>query len=186
MDNINTLIKLEKGQKIDSQLGIKPSLPFAPMTPAIFALSPYVFLIVLQTDWTKKEIRNASNRISFDIAEIDDVIDIVVHIDDCIDFDVAFNANQVAPEIQFQHVEEGKGVGFYIVFTDCDTVILHQRLCSLNDEQSNEFIDVLLEQQKKNISLEEYNRKINKLYNEMSIQEIKANSFIHQNFFHRR
>lgn len=180
------LIKMEKGEKIDESLGFKSTSPFAPLIPAIVALSPYVFLIVLQGDWTKKEIRNASNRIAFDIAEIDDIIDVVVQIDNCIEFDVAFHANNVSPEIEFQHVESGKGIAFYITFIDCETKILHQRLCSLNDEQSNEFIDILLEQRKKGMTKEEYSRKVNKLYDEMSMEEIKANSFIHQNYFYRR
>lgn len=180
-------ILIEKGKKLKlGNVEIKPISPLEELVPMIVCLSSNLFVIVLQTDWTRKEIRNAANRIAVDIAEIDGVLDLIFRIDNCIDFDVAYNAANTDPEIQFEHVEEGTGVAFHIIFIDTNCTVLHQRLCSLDDDKSNALIDTLNEQREKHYSKETYTAMVNRLYNEMSVQEILANSFIHQNFFKRR
>lgn len=182
---MNTLT-IENGKKF-SEFGVKPSLPSISHPPRIIATSSSMFLIILQADWTRRELKNISNsRIVFDVANINDVIDIVITMGEELEFDVAYNVNLTASEIQFQEINEGEGVGFHIILVAPDTTVLYQRLISLNTDLSNDFIHTLLEVKEKNYTKEAYNKKIMQLYNEMTVKEIKKNAFIHQNSFKRR
>lgn len=184
MDNYK-LEKVEVGEKLD-WLGIKPCTKTREINPFIVAVGPAVFLIVLQGDWTRKELRNTDNRLTIDITEIDDVLDFVFTIQDCVNFDMTYNVYNTAPEIEFVEVEEDKGVAFHLVFMDCDTYVLKQRLVSLNTEPSNDLIHTLQDIKSKNFTKEQYNQKITQFLQNISFEEAKRNSFIHQNFYRNR
>lgn len=178
-------LKIENGEKL-THFGVKPELPSANLAPRIKAISSFMFVIVLQADWSKREIKDITNsRIVIDIANINDVIDIVITMGG-MKFDVAYDVNQAASDIHFQEVEEGKGIAFHIILVSPDTTILYQRLFSLNTEPSNDFVNTLLDIKQKGYPKDVYMKKTMQLYNEMTVDEIQKKAFIHQNFFKKR
>lgn len=180
------MLEIRKGEKL-SILNVKPISSIDNVPPRIVALGPYTFLIVYQGDWTKKEIRAIGERLTIDIAMIDDVIDIVTSFNNILEFDITYDVNITSPEIEFQRVEEDKGIAFHFVFLDCDTTVVYQRLVSLTTENSNAFVDALLEVKEKQYSREEYRRKTLDFFREYPlIKSIKDEAFIHQNFFKNR
>lgn len=158
-------------------------VPKGQFRPSIFLLSPTMFLIALQTNWTPSEIKAFQNRISLDIAYINDVLDIVITIDGNITVDVAYNSGHKSNSIEFSHFEEGTGMAFHLVMIDNDLTVLNQRIVSLDTDKSNDFVDTLIELENKHFPMDVYNNKINQLYSMMSIQDIKRNAFIHQGAF---
>src|SRR5699024_11005496 len=113
------------------------------------------------------------NRISLDIAYINDVLDIVITIDGNITVDVAYNSGHKSNSIEFSHFEEGTGMAFHLVMIDNDLTVLNQRIVSLDTDKSNDFVDTLIELENKHFPMDVYNNKINQLYSMMSIQDIK-------------
>lgn len=184
MDSIhdnNDGIMIAVGKKLE---GLKiTQVPKGQFRPSIFLLSPTMFLIALQTDWTPNEIKAFQNRISLDIAYINDVLDIVITIDGNITVDVAYNSGHKSNSIEFSHFEEGTGMAFHLVMIDNDLTVLNQRIVSLDTDKSNDFVDTLIELENKHFPMDVYNNKINQLYSMMSIQDIKRNAFIHQGAF---
>lgn len=184
MDSIhdnNDGIMIAVGKKLE---GLKiTQVPKGQFRPSIFLLSPTMFLIALQTDWTPNEIKAFQNRISLDIAYINDVLDIVITIDGNITVDVAYNSGQKSDSIIFNHFEDGTGMAFHLVMIDNDLTVLNQRIVSLDTDKSNDFVDTLIELENKHFPMDVYNNKINQLYSMMSIQDIKKNAFIHQGVF---
>ena len=174
-------ILIAVGKKLE---GLKiTQVPKGQFRPSIFLLSPTMFLIALQTNWTSSEIKAFQNRISLDIAYINDVLDIVITIDGNITFDVAYNSGHRSNSIEFSHFEEGTGMAFHLVMIDNDLTVLNQRIVSLDTDKSNDFVDTLIELENKHFPMDVYNNKINQLYSMMSIQDIKRNAFIHQGAF---
>lgn len=184
MDSIhdnNDGIMIAVGKKLE---GLKiTQIPKGQFRPSIFLLSPTMFLIALQTDWTPNEIKAFQNRISLDIAYINDVLDIVITIDGNITVDVAYNSGHKSNSIDFSHFEDGTGMAFHLVMIDNDLTVLNQRIVSLDTDKSNDFVDTLIELENKHFPMDVYNNKINQLYSMMSIQDIKRNAFIHQSEF---
>lgn len=184
MDSIhdnNDGIMIAVGKKLE---GLKiTQVPKGQFRPSIFLLSPTMFLIALQTDWTPNEIKAFQNRISLDIAYINDVLDIVITIDGNITVDVAYNSGHKSNSIEFSHFEDGTGMAFHLVMIDNDLTVLNQRIVSLDTDKSNDFVDTLIELENKHFPMDVYNNKINQLYSMMSIQDIKRNAFIHQSEF---
>lgn len=184
MDSIhdnNDGIMIAVGKKLE---GLKiTQVPKGQFRPSIFLLSPTMFLIALQTDWTPNEIKAFQNRISLDIAYINDVLDIVITIDGNITVDVAYNSGHKSNSIEFCHFEDGTGMAFHLVMIDNDLTVLNQRIVSLDTDKSNDFVDTLIELENKHFPMDVYNNKINQLYSMMSIQDIKRNAFIHQSEF---
>lgn len=184
MDSIhdnNDGIMIAVGKKLE---GLKiTQVPKGQFRPSIFLLSPTMFLIALQTDWTPNEIKAFQNRISLDIAYINDVLDIVITIDGNITVDVAYNSGHKSNSIDFSHFEDGTGMAFHLVMIDNDLTVLNQRIVSLDTDKSNDFVDTLIELENKHFPMDVYNNKINQLYSMMSIQDIKRNAFIHQSEF---
>lgn len=174
-------ILIAVGKKLE---GLKiTQVPKRQFRPSIFLLSPTMFLIALQTNWTPSEIKAFQNRISLDIAYINDVLDIVITIDGNITVDVAYNSGHKSNSIEFSHFEEGTGMAFHLVMIDNDLTVLNQRIVSLDTDKSNDFVDTLIELENKHFPMDVYNNKINQLYSMMSIQDIKRNAFIHQGAF---
>ena len=174
-------ILIAVGKKLE---GLKiTQVPKGQFRPSIFLLSPTMFLIALQTNWTSSEIKAFQNRISLDIAYINDVLDIVITIDGNITVDVAYNSGHRSNSIEFSHFEEGTGMAFHLVMIDNDLTVLNQRIVSLDTDKSNDFVDTLIELENKHFPMDVYNNKINQLYSMMSIQDIKRNAFIHQGAF---
>jgi len=174
-------ILIAVGKKLE---GLKiTQVPKGQFRPSIFLLSPTMFLIALQTDWTPNEIKAFQNRISLDIAYINDVLDIVITIDGNITVDVAYNSGHKSNSIEFSHFEDGTGMAFHLVMIDNDLTVLNQRIVSLDTDKSNDFVDTLIELENKHFPMDVYNNKINQLYSMMSIQDIKKNAFIHQGVF---
>ncbi|MFR1686073.1 MAG: hypothetical protein ACLSVX_02795 [Massilimicrobiota timonensis] len=174
-------ILIAVGKKLE---GLKiTQVPKGQFRPSIFLLSPTMFLIALQTNWTSNEIKAFQNRISLDIAYINDVLDIVITIDGNITVDVAYNSGHKSNSIEFSHFEEGTGMAFHLVMIDNDLTVLNQRIVSLDTDKSNDFVDTLIELENKHFPMDVYNNKINQLYSMMSIQDIKRNAFIHQGAF---
>lgn len=174
-------ILIAVGKKLE---GLKiTQVPKGQFRPSIFLLSPTMFLIALQTNWTPSEIKAFQNRISLDIAYINDVLDIVITIDGNITVDVAYNSGHKSNSIEFSHFEEGTGMAFHLVMIDNDLTVLNQRIVSLDTDKSNDFVDTLIELENKHFPMDVYNNKINQLYSMMSIQDIKRNAFIHQSEF---
>ena len=174
-------ILIAVGKKLE---GLKiTQVPKGQFRHSIFLLSPTMFLIALQTNWTSSEIKAFQNRISLDIAYINDVLDIVITIDGNITVDVAYNSGHRSNSIEFSHFEEGTGMAFHLVMIDNDLTVLNQRIVSLDTDKSNDFVDTLIELENKHFPMDVYNNKINQLYSMMSIQDIKRNAFIHQGAF---
>lgn len=174
-------ILIAVGKKLE---GLKiTQVPKGQFRPSIYLLSPTMFLIALQTDWKPSEIKAFQNRISLDIAYINDVLDIVITIDGNITVDVAYNSGHKSNSIEFSHFEEGTGMAFHLVMIDNDLTVLNQRIVSLDTDKSNDFVDTLIELENKHFPMDVYNNKINQLYSMMSIQDIKRNAFIHQGAF---
>lgn len=114
-----------------------------------------------------------------DIAEIGDVMDIILTFDGSY-YEFGYHAANASPEIRFHYLGEGKAMAFFIIITSQDSTILDQRVISLlTTAQSNAFIDLLNKQREKNLSEEAFSKEYNKLMNEMSIEEIKSNAYIH-------
>lgn len=187
MDSANGLetgILIEVGKKLEG-LDIT-QVPKGEFSPSIFLLSPTMFLIALQADWTPSEIKQFQNRISIDIAYINDIVDIVLTIDGNLIVDVAYNSGYRDKSIEFNHFEEGSGMAFHLVMIDNDLIVLNQRLVSLDTDKSNDFVDTLIELQELHIPIEVFNQKVNQLYATMTINEIKGNAFIHQGVFQKK
>ena len=147
------MIGFEQGEKMPEILGMGP-IPHIPgnIRTQIVCLNDFTFLL------------NLHIILSFDGSY----------------YEFGYHAANTAPEIEFHHLGEGQAMAFFIVITSQDSTILDHRIISLlSDKQSDAFIDLLNEQREKNLSKEEFNREYDKLMNEMSIEEIKSNAFIH-------
>lgn len=174
------MIGFEQGEKMPEILGMGP-IPHIPgnIRTQIVCLNDFTFLLNLQGDWTKEELKDFKGNVTLDIAEIGNVMDIILSFDGSY-YEFGYHAANTAPEIEFHHLGEGQAMAFFIVITSQDSTILDHRIISLlSDKQSDAFIDLLNEQREKNLSKEEFNREYDKLMNEMSIEEIKSNAFIH-------
>ena len=164
MDSIhdnNDGIMIAVGKKLEG-LNIT-QVPKGEFRPSIYLLSPTMFLIALQTDWTPNEIKAFQNRISLDIAYINDVLDIVITIDGNITVDVAYNSGHKSNSIEFSHFEDGTGMAFHLVMIDNDLTVLNQRIVSLDTDKSNDFVDTLIELENKHFPMDVYNNKINQV-----------------------
>lgn len=178
----DNVLKIEVGEKLNG-LGLTPVSPFAEPSPYIVPLGPALFLVVLQAGWSNIEIENFQNEMNVGLAEIDDILDIVIDIDGCIITDVAYNAYiSRGINIEYKHLNQGEGFAFNVVMVDENVVVKSIRICSLYTDESNTLIDILNKQLNTPLTNNEYNEKITKLYNEMSIEEIKANCFITRHF----
>lgn len=181
--NKENMLKFEKGEKMPKELGMGP-IPAIPgnIRQQILCLSNSVFLINLQGDWSKEEVNEFAGNVTLDIADIDDMIDIILSFEESV-YEIGYHSSNTAPEIQFDYLEDNKAVGFLLVVTAQDSTILCQRALSLQTkEQSDSFIDTLNEHREKDIDVDTFNKKYDKMLAEMSIEEIKSNAFIHCRF----
>lgn len=177
------LVKCQVGEKF-SLYDLGNYNPMKGLSPSIVPLSPYCFAITLQGDWTRKDIRNFSNRLKFEVAEIDDILEFIISIDSCIETDIAFNA-YISKGANDTYVPfgEDEGLGFHLFLVDENGIIKAMRLISLYPEISNDIVKILNRQLEIPTTREEHNKKVDKLYRDMTLKDVKANSFAHQNFF---
>lgn len=175
MENIN--VEVNTHQKLNECFGIGPKIDDGNLSPYLIAINPYLFIIFIQGNWSKKEIENFNNPLRLSIAEVDDIIDFVIDIKNCIFVDCAFNTH-IKPFDKYEKLQEDEGMAFHVVAIDNDCIVLNQRLFSMMSKESNLLIQVLNENIEKNISQEQFNKNIFKIFNEMSISEIEANSFL--------
>lgn len=177
MDN---MIKLEIGSKLPKELGIS-ALPQVPGVQAqyIVCLGPGLFLLVAQSDWNVIEYNSINKEIEVYCSEIDDVIEFLVKTESIL-LEVPYNPNKTAPEIEFSEFKGNEGLGLYLIMCSQDAIIQSMRLISLQQNNSNAIVKTL--QEIKRISDEEYEKKYENLCNSFSIEEVMANSFIHEKF----
>ena len=174
-------LEITIGQKLEG-LGIEETSFHPEPYTYIVSLSPFLFVVVLQANWTRKEIRNFSKRLHLGIAEIDDLTDFVFDFKEFLLVDIFFNPQQ-KPFNLYQPFSPDDGMAFHIILVDDNAVVKSQRLVSLTSENSNVLKDVLNEQIALGLSLDEYNKRLENIYKTMSISEVKANCFIEEKFF---
>lgn len=180
MNNDENTVQFSVGKKV-------PVFKFQPfgfgndVQTQVIAMSPFVFSIAIKVNWDRREIRNFDNQFTFTVSQINDVIDFVGEIENCISFDVAFNPGN-KPFEKFNKFDDGEGMAFQILFVNEDDVLIHQRLISLNNDKSNTLVKVLNEVSDLGIVGDEYNRRITNLYNSMTTREIQKENFIRQVF----
>ena len=92
-------------------------------------------------------------------------------------FDVAFDT-ALKPFDKYEHFDNESGLAFHLVMIDQNCVVNYQRIFSLTSKISNQLIDVINKNIEKSINHHDFYQKVNQLYTEMDLNEIKKNSFL--------
>lgn len=175
MDNND--LKIEKDRKLNDSFGISPKKNMDGIIPHMYALNPFCFLVILQGEWRKSDLENFGNEVILNVAEINDIIDFVFDIKKCLFFDVAFDT-ALKPFDKYEHLDDKSGLAFHLVMIDKDCMVKNQRIFSLTSEISNQLIEVINKNIEKNTNHQDFYQKVNQLYIEMDLNEIKKNSFL--------
>lgn len=173
----NTDLKIEIGKKLSESFGISPKEYTYGIIPHMYALTPFSFLIILQGEWKESDLNNFNNDVTLKVAEINDIIDFVFNIKQCLFFDVAFDT-ALKPFDKYAPFAEENGLAFHLVMIDSKCIVQKQRIFSLTSTLSNQLIEVINKNIEKNINQHDFYQRVNRLYTEMQLNEIEKNSFL--------
>lgn len=179
-------LKLYIGKKLPTSIGVEESrVPYF-VSPLCNALSNSVLLVVLQGPYTNNDLDELKKKLEIRVAEIDGLIDFVYTFNDNFRFDNAFNPHFVDKSSidEWEYFVKGKGLGIHLLFIDGETKLLYQRLVYLDTDTSNKVIKLFKKKDLSMLSKDDYFKRIYRLYNSYTLNDISELAEIRQTFKH--